>query len=77
VVHGSGLGRWRWMVERTLAWLHQYGRLRIRWERRADIHEGFLKLAVCLICWRRLCRSFSEELYVSKYMNDIELVVVG
>jgi transposase len=59
VVHGSGLGRWRWMVERTLAWLHQYRRLRIRWERRADIHEGFLKLAVCLICWRRLHRSFS------------------
>jgi IS5 family transposase len=25
VVHGSGLGRWRWMVERTLAWLHRYG----------------------------------------------------
>jgi hypothetical protein len=40
VVHGSGLGHWRWMVERTLAWLHQYRRLRIRWERRADIHEG-------------------------------------
>ena len=59
VVHGSGLGRWRWMVERTLAWLHQYGRLRIRWERRADIHEGFRKLAVWLICWRRLHRSFS------------------
>jgi transposase len=59
VVHGSGLGRWRWMVERTLAWLHQYRRLRIRWERRADIHESFLTLAVCLICWRRLHRSFS------------------
>lgn len=59
VVHGSGLGRWRWMVERTLAWLHQYRRLRIRWERRADIHESFLKLAVCLICWRRLPRSCS------------------
>jgi transposase len=59
VVHGSGLGRWRWMVERTLAWLHQYRRLRIRWERRAHIHEGFLKLAVCLTCWRRLHRSSS------------------
>jgi hypothetical protein len=34
------------MVERTLAWLHQYRRLRIRWERRADIHQSFLKLAV-------------------------------
>jgi transposase len=58
VAHGSGLGRWRWMVERTIAWLHQYRRLRVRWERRADIHEGFLKLAVCLITWRCLQRSF-------------------
>jgi transposase len=22
--HGSGLGRWRWVVERTFAWLHKY-----------------------------------------------------
>jgi hypothetical protein len=42
-----------------LAWLHQYRRLRIRWERRTDIHQAFLKLACCLICWRYLQRSFS------------------
>ncbi len=52
--HGSGLGRERWVVERTLSWLHQHRRLRIRWERRADIHEAFLSLACCLICFRRL-----------------------
>ena len=46
------------MVERTLSWLHQFKRLRIRWERRADIHEAFLQLACCLICWRYLERSF-------------------
>src|SRR5437588_845482 len=28
--HGSGLGRQRWVVERTLSWLHQHRRLRIR-----------------------------------------------
>jgi transposase len=28
--HGSGLGRWRWVVERTVAWLHNFRRLRIR-----------------------------------------------
>jgi transposase len=49
--HGSGLGRHRWVVERTFAWLHQFKRLRIRWEHRADIHEAFLKLACCPICW--------------------------
>jgi transposase len=42
--HGSGLGKFRWVVERTHAWLHNFRRLRIRFERRADIHEAFLKL---------------------------------
>jgi transposase len=50
--HGSGLGRFRWVVERTFAWLHQFRRL--RYERRADIHEAFLAIACSLICWRRL-----------------------
>ncbi|EKS71963.1 transposase [Burkholderia sp. SJ98] len=49
--HGSGLGKVRWVVERTHAWLHHFRRLRIRFERRADIHEAFLKLGCCLICW--------------------------
>ncbi|WP_411084794.1 transposase [Streptomyces sp. cmx-18-6] len=31
-----------WVVGRTFAWLHGVKRLRIRWERRADIHEAFL-----------------------------------
>ena len=33
--HGSGLGVYRWVVERTLGWLHQFRRLRVRYERRA------------------------------------------
>ncbi|PRW61873.1 IS5 family transposase [Actinopolyspora mortivallis] len=44
----------RWVVEQTLALLHQFRRRAIRWERRADIHHGFLALATSLICWRRL-----------------------
>ncbi|MDQ1015174.1 hypothetical protein QFZ43_001723 [Streptomyces afghaniensis] len=52
--HGSGLGTKRWVVEQTIALLHWFGRLRIRWEIRDDIHEAFLKLARSLICWRRL-----------------------
>ena len=35
----------RWVVERTLSWLHQHRRLRIRSERQAEIHEAFLSLA--------------------------------
>jgi transposase len=56
--HGSGLGRWRWVVERTFAWLNQFRRLRIRYDKRADIHEAFLSLGCALICWQRLRKSW-------------------
>jgi transposase len=56
--HGTGLGRYRWVVERTIAWLHQFRRLRVRFERRAHLHQAFLSLACALICWRRLLFSF-------------------
>jgi transposase len=52
--HGSGLGRTRWVVERTLAWLHRYRRLNVRYERRACVHEAFLTLGCALICWNFL-----------------------
>ncbi len=52
--HGTGLGTYRWVVERSFAWLRGFRRLRIRWERRADIHEAFLKLACCLITHRQV-----------------------
>jgi transposase len=57
--HGSGLGRDRWVVERTFAWLHNRRRLLLRTDRRDDIHESFLALACCLICWRQLETSLS------------------
>jgi transposase len=56
--HGSGLGRYRWVVERTFAWLHQFKRLLVRYDRRHDIHQAFLALACCLVCYRRLANSF-------------------
>jgi transposase len=48
--HGSGLGVYRWVIERTIGWLHNFRRLRVRWDRREDIHQGFLKFAAGLIC---------------------------
>ena len=54
--HGSGLGRWRWVVARTFAWLFQFRRIRVRYERRADIHEALLTLACALICWNLLSK---------------------
>lgn len=54
-----GLGKLRWPVERTIAWLRQFRRLRVRWERSADNHLAFLKLAAAIVCHRiakRFCR---------------------
>jgi transposase len=44
------LGRHRWVVERTLAWLNRFRRLAIRYERRADIHLALTTRACALIC---------------------------
>jgi transposase len=55
--HGSGLGRDRWVVERTFAWLHIFKRLVIRYERCADMHHALLALGCCLVCYRRLASS--------------------
>jgi len=52
--NGSGLGIYRWVVERSLSWIHQHRRLRIRHERRDDIHEAFMTLGCILICHRCL-----------------------
>jgi transposase len=52
--HGSGLGKTRWVIERTIAWLHQFRRLKIRYERRSDIHRAFLIIGCAVICWRFL-----------------------
>ena len=52
--NGCGLGRW--VVERTFAWLHNFRRLRTRYERRGDLHLhlAFLKLGATVICQRVL-----------------------
>lgn len=50
------LGRWRWVVERTFAWFNQFRRLRLRYEKRPDMHLAFLTLACILICWKFLWR---------------------
>ena len=55
--HGSGLGHVRWVVERTFAWLHHFKRLLVRYDRRQEIHEAFLAIGCCLVCFRRLQNS--------------------
>jgi transposase len=57
--HGSGLGIFRYVVEQTLALLHQFRRLRTRFDKRSDIHEAFVTLGCAMICWRRLHSSIN------------------
>lgn len=52
--HGSGLGKTRWVIERSIAWLHQFRRLKIRYERLDFVHEAFLSIACSMICWNFL-----------------------
>jgi transposase len=56
--HCSGLGRWRWVVERMFAWLDQFRRLRVRYDKRSDIHKAFLSLGCALICWQSLRKTW-------------------
>ena len=48
------LGRHRWVVERSLAWLTGYRRLTLRYERCARLFTAFLTLAATLTCYKRL-----------------------
>jgi transposase len=57
--HGSGLGRYRYVVERTLSWFHRPRKLRLRTEWRADMQEALMSLCCSLICWSVLASSLS------------------
>lgn len=50
------LGRHRWVVERTFAWLNRQRRLILRYDRWASHYEGFLHLGCALICWNYLAK---------------------
>jgi transposase len=52
--HGSGLGVFRWVAERTLSWLHGFRKLRLVTEKGQDMQYAFLTLAISLICFRLL-----------------------
>ena len=52
--HGSGLGRVRWVVERTIGWLKGFRRLRLRYDRLAVVQDAWDTFAACAICYRLL-----------------------
>lgn len=48
------LGRHRWTIERTMAWLAGCRRLHRRYERKADHFLAFTTIACVRVCYRRL-----------------------
>jgi transposase len=52
--HGSGLGKVRWVVERTISWLKGLRRLRIRYDRLGVVQDAWATVAVSVICFRLL-----------------------
>ena len=46
--------RHRWIVERTFAWLGNFRRLVVRWERYACNYLAFLLIACAIICLRSI-----------------------
>src|SRR3990172_1387207 len=52
--HGSGLGKFRYVVEACFDWLFNWRRLRVRYEKRPDIHDAFLIIGCAMICWNRV-----------------------
>jgi transposase len=53
-VHGSGLGKKRYVVERTMAWLDNDRRLRICYVRTGTSWQALHDLAACVFCAKRL-----------------------
>jgi transposase len=54
VEHGSGLGKTRFVVERTLSWMGNFRRLKLCYERFGEHFQAFHELAACLICANRV-----------------------
>ena len=54
VVHGSGLGKVRYVVERTVAWLANFRRIAQCYGRTGSAWQAFNELACCVICANKL-----------------------
>jgi len=52
--HGSGLGKTRYVIERTLSWFGNFRRLKFCYERTGEHFQAFHELAASLICLNRL-----------------------
>lgn len=53
--HGSGLGKVRWVVERTISWVKGLRRMRVRYDRSGTIVDAWTTLAAAVVCFRIYC----------------------
>jgi transposase len=52
--HGSGLGKRRYVIERTMSWFGNFRRLKLCYEKKATHFQTFHELAACIICANKL-----------------------
>jgi hypothetical protein len=52
--HSSGLGVYRWVIERTISWFHQFRWFRVRHDPRDNTQQRLRNLAGTLIIYRLL-----------------------
>jgi transposase len=52
--HGSGLGKQRWVVERTMSWWTHFRRINLCYERKGEHFQAFHELAACILCANKL-----------------------
>ena len=55
--HDSGLGKIRWVVERTISWVKGLRRMRVRYDRLKIIQDAWNTLAAAVICFRIACNA--------------------
>jgi hypothetical protein len=51
--HGSGLGKVRYVIERTMVWFGHWRRLKVCYEKTAAHWQAYNELAARMICFRR------------------------
>lgn len=56
VPHGSGLGRTRYVVERTLSWFGNFRRLKLCYEKCGIHFQAFHDLAADILCANRITK---------------------
>ena len=52
--HGSGLGKQRYVVERTMSWWTHFRRINLCYERTGEHFQGLHELAACVLCANKL-----------------------